>query len=45
LTEQRLIPLEAAGHIGHADDCPGAFHRFIGPQAVATTRPYFPQDR
>ena len=27
LAEERLVPFEAAGHVGYADDGPDAFHR------------------
>jgi hypothetical protein len=33
LAKQRLVPLEAAGHIANANDRPRAFHRIsaVGP--------------
>jgi len=35
LTEERLIPFEAARHVTDADDCPYAFHVFgVGPNDV-----------
>ncbi len=36
LTEERLVPFEAARDVAHADDRPCAFHRI---SAVGLTRP------
>ena len=30
LAKERLVPLEAAGNVAHADDRPCAFHRISG---------------
>src|SRR5207244_6558117 len=39
LAEERLVPLEATGHIAYADDRPGAFHDLF------SRRPNAPEPR
>jgi hypothetical protein len=44
LTEQRLIPFEAAGNIGNPDDCPRAFHRLLPRSSARIKRQCGPHE-